>query len=442
MATLRMGFDDTDSPGGMCTTFLAYKAVGALMRADARLVDFPWLVRFNPNVPWKTRGNGAVSLSVETSDPDAAKGIVRDLIMGHAAIRDGANPGLVFLEGESVPPEFADFGSAALWKLVSRGSARSFARDCNLDFSYLGNGQGLVGAIGAVGYRFADHTLEMISYRRPHMIGKKRMVDADSVEAMQNALPATYGSFDPRRKRVLIAPRGPDPVLYGIRGEDADSLIRASGMVDPGEIPDGYMIFRSNQGTGDHLRNELDGDTMLPYYSGYVSGTVSGEPLVGRGGHVAFGVESGGSVFECAVYKPTGITAVAAQLAPGDAVRVGGGVRRASKNRPRVINAEFIEVLGTAKRYVMRNPLCAACQKRMKSKGRGQGFECVRCKARAPRKMREPAPPAVQKGLYLPDLSAHRHLTRPLQRIGRVNRPRFEASAPWFCVYDDANSGE
>ena len=28
------------------------------------LVDYPRLVRLNPNVPWKTRGNGAVALTL------------------------------------------------------------------------------------------------------------------------------------------------------------------------------------------------------------------------------------------------------------------------------------------------------------------------------------------------------------------------------------------
>ena len=63
---LHVGFDDTDSPKGMCTTFLAYKIVEYLQKQDSEFLDYPRLIRFNPNIPWKTRGNGAVSLKIKT----------------------------------------------------------------------------------------------------------------------------------------------------------------------------------------------------------------------------------------------------------------------------------------------------------------------------------------------------------------------------------------
>src|SRR3989304_4758213 len=57
---LYLGVDDTDSLRGMCTTFLATELVRALPKWD--LIGFPRLVRLNPNIPWKTRGNGASCL--------------------------------------------------------------------------------------------------------------------------------------------------------------------------------------------------------------------------------------------------------------------------------------------------------------------------------------------------------------------------------------------
>ena len=56
---MNIGFDDTDSPKGMCTTYLAYKMVDLLHKERVEFLDFPRLIRFNPNIPWKTRGNGA-----------------------------------------------------------------------------------------------------------------------------------------------------------------------------------------------------------------------------------------------------------------------------------------------------------------------------------------------------------------------------------------------
>ena len=54
--------DDTDSSTWMCTTFLATELIRAL--DDLDLIGFPRLVRLNPAVPWKTRGNGALCIRV------------------------------------------------------------------------------------------------------------------------------------------------------------------------------------------------------------------------------------------------------------------------------------------------------------------------------------------------------------------------------------------
>src|SRR2546422_270822 len=55
-----LGFDDTDSRRGGCTTYLATEFVREF--EDYDLLGYPRLVRLNPNVPWKTRGNGALYL--------------------------------------------------------------------------------------------------------------------------------------------------------------------------------------------------------------------------------------------------------------------------------------------------------------------------------------------------------------------------------------------
>src|SRR2546428_5254363 len=58
---LWIGVDDTDSLRGMCTTFLATEIVRDLT-GDFDLIGYPRLVRLHPNIPWKTRGDGAVFL--------------------------------------------------------------------------------------------------------------------------------------------------------------------------------------------------------------------------------------------------------------------------------------------------------------------------------------------------------------------------------------------
>ncbi len=431
---LNIGFDDTDSPKGMCTTYLAYKLVDSLKKEKVEFLDYPRLIRFNPNIPWKTRGNGAVALKIKTSKPDLVKNKVISFVKKFSDLKNGANPAVVFFESTIIPEEFTQFSKHALWQLISRNHAKKFAADHNLESFYIGNGQGLVGAIGAIGYRFSDHTFELLSYRKKSQFGKKRKLVADSVKQMQEkTYPRTFNSYDTKKHRVLFAPHGPDPVFFGIRGEDVGSLLVASNLVETQEKLAGHMIFKSNQGTGDHLQNEIDIHSLKPYCSGTVTGVVSVEPKIEKGGHVMFAIKKDDTEIKCAVYKETGITEHAANLIIGDKVCVGGGVRKASRKHSRILNVEFFQVLSLEKKYILVNPMCTKCKKHMKSKGQGQGFECVRCGKKSPTKETKQVFRQIKKQIYIPQMSAHRHLTRPQQRLGIVNKDViFDDSALWF----------
>ena len=434
---LNVGFDGTDSPKGMCTTFLAYKIVDLLHKQKTEFLDFPRLIRFNPNIPWKTRGNGAVSIKIKTKNPSKVKNQIKNLVSKYSDTKNGANPGLVFYESDLIPSEFVKFSNLALWQLINRNNAKKFAKKNNLEIYYQGNGQGLVGAIGAIGYDFHDHTLELLSYRKKTKFGKERKISAKSVKIMQEKTsPNTFNSFDTKKERILITPHGPDPVFYGVRGENVDSLLYATTILKSDEKLDGYMIFKSNQGTGDHLKNELNFKNMKPYASGKITGIVSNMPKIVKGGHVFFKIISKNHEFWCAVYKPTGISVIASNLIKGDKICVGGGVRKASKNFPRIINLEFFDVLALEKNVSLSNPNCKKCDKKMKSKGQNQGFQCTRCGKKASKKISVEISRKIKKQLYLPKISAHRHLTRPLQRIGTINKAtKFDKSLSWFYVY-------
>ena len=434
---IHIGIDDTDSPKGMCTTFLAYKIVKFLEKNKVQFVDYPSLIRFNPNIPWKTRGNGAVRLSIKTNNPKKIKNKITKFVDDYSETKNGANPGLVFYENEIVTPSFHKFSELALWKLISREKAKQFILENKIDSFYLGNGQGLVGAIGAIGYKFSDHTFELLSYRKKSQFGKKRIIAKDSVKNMQSVtFPETFNSYDIESDRALITPHGPDPVFYGIRGENAESVVTASKIVKANEKLDGYMVFKSNQGTSDHLKNELDVNDLRPYTSGFLVGQVCSNPIMMQGGHVFFSIRVNDKKIKCGIYKPTKITTIAQNLILNDKIRIGGGIRKASKNHERIVNVEFLDVMELAKDIQVSNPSCKKCSKKMKSKGSKQGFECTKCGNRSYVKSTSEIPRKIQCKLYLPVMSAHRHLTRPYQRIKKRNRQtRFDTSTPWFCVY-------
>lgn len=434
---LNIGFDDTDSPKGMCTTYLAYKLVDSLRKESVKFLDYPKLIRFNPNIPWKTRGNGAVSLKIETQTPEKIKKKVIRFVTKLSDLKNGANPGVVFFENDAIPKQFAEFSKDALWKLISRKDAKKFISDNNLESFCIGNGQGLVGAIGAIGYSFHDHTFELLSYRKKSQFGKKRKIANSSVKQMQEVThPQTFNSYDTKKHRILFAPHGPDPVFFGVRGENADSVLSASKMIRSDEKPVGHLIFKSNQGTGDHLQNELDTSSLGPYLSGTITGMISREPRMETGGHVSFSITKDGIEVNCYVYRPTGMTRQAMGLIKGDLIRVGGGIRRFSAKHGRTFNVEFFEALKLQKNTSLVNPLCKKCIKRMKSKGQNQGFECVRCGCRAAKKVTMETPRQIKHQLYIPQVSAHRHLTRPLQRIGVTNKKtKFDSKSKWFLQY-------
>jgi len=345
MQTLHIGFDDTDSRKGMCTTYLAYKIVNDLKKSNVEFLDYPRLIRFNPNIPWKTRGNGAVGISIRAKNPERIKKLVKNSIIKYSDIKNGANPGLVFLEDEKIPKFLFDLSEIALYKLINRGFIKKFSKKNRLELFNLGNGQGLIGALGVIGYRFTDHTFELLSYRTKQKFGSKRIIEKSLVKKMQEKTSKnTFNSYDFENDSVLITPNGPDPVFYGVRGEDPKSVISASKMLDHDEKLDGYMIFKTNQGTGDHLKNEINIEKFQPYTSGTIDGIVSSNPKTEKGGHVFFMVKTKGKEIRCAVYKPTRITHIAKNLTVGDVVHLGGGVRKASRKFSRVFNIEFLQI--------------------------------------------------------------------------------------------------
>ena len=314
---------------------------------------------------------------------------------------------------------------------------KKFCLNTILIFFYLGNGQGLVGATSVIGYDFQDQTYELLSYRKSSQFGKKRFIDKSKVKQMQEkTYPNTFNSFDSTKNKVLLMPHGPDPVFYGVRGEDSKTLISASKMIQPKEKLAGYLIFKSNQGTGDHLKNQIDVNNFLPYTSGKLQGIVDSKPVITKGGHIFFSIIVKNTKIHCAVYKPTKITHIAKELIIGDKIKVGGGIRKATKTLPRILNLEFIQILKLEKKTKLVNPFCQNCKKHMKSKGRNQGFQCVQCKNTSLRKIHHFIPRSIKKQLYIPDVSAHRHLTKPVQRMKHKNKSeKFKPNSLWISNF-------
>lgn len=423
MRTLHVAFDDTDSREGRCTTHLAFKVVEYLKKKQrAQLVDYPLLVRLNPNIPWKTRGNGAVCLRLKVQDAEKVIDYTRQAVEEGSAIGSGANPAIAFLESDYVPTRVQEFSTRAMWDIISRQMSEKVAKASGVQYFTFGNGQGLVGALGAIGCLLeGDHTFELIAYRKQKNWGSLRVIDKQRVIKFSiDTYPHTFNNYDPNQGRVLIAPHSPDPVFFGIRGESPEIVESALHMLDPKEETDGWTIFRSNQGTNMHLQNEIRIATVKAYTAGYVRCKVSSKPYAVEGGHVIFKIKQDGAEMPAAVYEPTGLANVATKLEEGDVIEIGVGVRKGTTKHPKILNVEYLCVLKLAPVYEILNPLCKMCGKRMKSEGKNKGYQCDRCKHkdRNMKKFLVLQERAIKTGLYIPTPKAHRHLTKPLQRYG------------------------
>jgi tRNA(Ile2)-agmatinylcytidine synthase len=228
---LHIGLDDTDSKRGMCTTYL-----GAILKE--RLEKFSKinglsLVRLNPNIPWKTRGNGAVSLTIETPDPNRAVDETVKVVEKYSTLGEKeTNPGIVVLRGE-VRPEFHLFYLKALRELVTIEDAEKIAENHSAKIIKFKNGRGIIGALAAIGADIKPHTYELITYRSPENWGSPRRVDPHSVFMMDKmTYPETFNNVDREVSRVLITPRSPCPILFGIRGKNKEVLKRAKEMIN------------------------------------------------------------------------------------------------------------------------------------------------------------------------------------------------------------------
>src|ERR671913_68498 len=243
---LHIGFDDTDSTLGKCTTHLAFNVTSYLYKKNVKFLDYPLLIRLNPNIPWKTRGNGAVCLRVKAKNHEKIIENIKQLVEEGSSIDLGANPGLAFYDGEQVPQAIQEFSRIAIYDILSKQKAENLAKKYGIQYFTFGNGQGLIGSLGAIGTLLnGDHTFEVIAYRKPENCGTRRLVDISKViEYSKYTFPNTFNSYDQYHRRILITPHGPDPVFCGIRGENPEVVVYSLERLRPEEKLDGYMVFR------------------------------------------------------------------------------------------------------------------------------------------------------------------------------------------------------
>jgi len=440
-ATL-LAFDDTDSPEGMCTTYLAPLLIKELTCYD--LLGLPRLVRLNPNIPWKTRGNAAVCLPVGYGSGrselcgDIAGDEVRfyktgrpadpeDLLEKAAKVLervsrfdcDKTNPGIAASNMRPSPGFY--------WRVVREialiREAEEQLRSVGAVWKKYKTGRGIIGATAAMSWRPRDRTWEVISYRDPSRFGTPRDINGESVVEMDHATRQTFNNYDYENGHVAITPGSPCPILFGIRGDSARELLRARTMIRS-EKQDMWLLFLTNQATEDHVVGRRIG-ALRPRDSARVEVTVSSGPRTIPGGHVILPVSDGHGI-DAAFYEPSHrFRDVARGLLSGDKLTVIGSVR----DSPRSLNVEKVCIRSLVEDIRKeRNPVCRSCNKNMHSAGRGQGFVCKKCGAKAPvsRAKFRTFPRTVSLGWHEPPVASRRHLHKPIRRMSRVELDNYK----------------
>jgi len=423
---LHIGIDDTDSKEGMCTTYVGAVAIDRLKAQGIPLKGYPKLIRLNPNWKLKTRGNCAVAFTVDTQKVQDVKETVLRTVEELAELRtETTNPGVVFYLSERIPAKLKAFSKKVVQDVVTIEEAEILAREIGAEVHKFKLGRGIIGALAAIGNTLErDWTFELIAYRTPENRGTQRKIDAASVTKMNaKTFPKTFDNLDPSTGEIRITPHTPCPILYGIRGEDAKTTLEAHKLVKTLEPIERFAIYKTNQGTDEHLRRTRIAEAR-PNWSVIVDGEVCERPRVIAGGHIIFQICDATGKIDCAAYEPTRqFRNMIKKLTVGDGVRAYGGIKE-KPELPLTVNLEKIAVLKLVPMVKKINPLCQRCAEQMKSEGKAKEYSCKRCKIRLPAEAAKLAevPREINLGVFEVPPRARRHLAKPLIRVKPTER--------------------
>ena len=425
-----IGLDDTDSrTQGMCTTYLAARVAESIVDAGGQ-VTRTLLVRLNPAVKHKTRGNAALAIHTDLPVADAT-GIAVEQIESLAVDTDArTSPGLVVADdsSETVPDAVTDFAARAMCDQLSLATAVGIADAVGYEHrGWAGEsgvvGRGRIGALAAVGAwtAFDEWTYEQIAYREFDRCGSPRGVDLDSVfAAADRGYPTVWDTVDREAGQAVCVPNAPGPILYGIRGDDPDAVARVADAIDS-ETVERTRCFVTNQGTDLHLQ----AGTLGSLHDGVayrVDGVVTEPPETREGGHVFFTLSSS----ESDDADDTGSEATADCVAFEPTKRFRERVRSLRAGDRLTVCGEYSDGTIKLEKFAVRElcrtervtPTCGDCGRRMKSAGRGQGYRCRDCGTSAPGKATRQIDRALEQGWYEVPPSARRHIAKPLVRGG------------------------
>lgn len=436
---LHIGIDDTDSPDGMCTTFLGAILAERFARQGLRFTDFPNLIRLNPNIPFKTRGNGAVSLHLKVAADDVENiiEILQSYLYLFSEKHGKSDPTAVVVTGPI--DKLRTLYKRSLTEIIPSSLVEKLLNSLNAKIIGGGKRRGIVGAAASIGaYGISEYTYELILYRSLKDKGERPGAE-DLVKVIDTLLrPAIYANIDYEKMRVIAVPHGPDPVIVGLRS--TNPVLLSAIMRRVAEMLGAVIavVYKTNQGTAQHLSLLKKISCVRAYDSVRIRGKIVENPRIIRGGHVIFRIQDLTGELSCAVYRESGkLARVARRLRKGDLVEVGGGVIPRSEGL--TLNVEYIRVIRPLPIPLLENPLCPRCGRRTTSLGKGKGYRCDKCgyRSKTLRKNIKLLPPLLEPGVYFQSPASYRHLSIPFEAFG--TRPYSVQPHPAFFLWSTPN---
>lgn len=468
--TVSIGIDSTDSADqGGCTTYSALRLMRRLESHGAAVFQFPRLIRLNPNVPWKTRGNGAVAFTLRSGSPPAgaaaelglaggmvqgsrntsskaetedhtanrvaelgtsrewAQGIarqVREFMCNDSSIKSEDGPGwVIFSHTEpvaSIPLCFQAFYQRALVELLDEQEAWDMLQGepCVVDSHGNRSIVGATAALGAIPNR--SWTFELLAYRKspavPRDIDPSLICDADqkySPVLFNNCVPTKDGMGT----RCIAIPKGPDSVQFGLRGHCPTTLLKASEPLITGNV-ESVCTFISNQHSAAHWSSASPILKRYWVYRGIFKLATDAKTF--KGGHAwAYGIPIDGAVESDRVllvaFQKSGVMNRAfRRLLEGDLIEVVGGVYEQPERKGELsIQLEGMRVVRADPIVRMHYPRCPDCGSSTMSAGKDKGVKCKKCSFQSKTASRDVE--SVSRDLswswYVPDGDNARHLS-------------------------------
>lgn len=413
----------------MCTTYLMTRFIE---ENDGLFSGYPRLVRLNPNVPFRTRGNGALSIRIGTGKEKKTVGYIGNrqirtsvheidgnlsnttedtiwnLVQELSAKGEHTNPGLVV----GNPDAGGTFYSRAVTHMLSFEESISYIRKQSDRMRMQGSGRGVIGAFASISWPSDRATYEVIAYSFPQAekVRKSTMIEAASYA---ESFDFTFNSMDYRNTHASIFPNPKTPVIYGIRGTDPDRLLELAGDINErfSIDPERYFVFASNQGTDDHIMEY--GGELTELCSYRIRGRVSRIPYSIHGGHYFSEIMSNGRKIGIAAFEPTKeFRRIFSSLIPGDDVEIYGSYLDG------IINAEKMIVHSVANSFTRQAPVCPDCNIPMKTEGMFS-FECRNCGRTSGTPRYTQNVRNIEPGFYEVPVCARRHLSAPIALLGR-----------------------